>query len=591
MDVNAGIPDSNQPSYGEGSGTGDKDKRAAGKPQFDLGSKMSAVSQRWAALRTEALSKWYPILREISLYLMPKRGFFEGQMPNWGTRIDHKRIMDSAPRNHLRTLASGLMSGLSDPSKLWFRLEIDDPEAMKEDDAKAWLENATKKTHRAFQESDIYSAFYSGYEEVAGFGVNAFILLENAKTVVRPRTFTAGEYFLGRSAEGVVNAFARQFWMTGGQLIKQFGYDNCSANVQSEYNSNILDTWHLVYHLIEENDDRIPGLRDAQNMDFRSIYWEANVDGNTRALLVSGFEEFPVIASRWDFTTTADVYGNGPGWDVLGDVKTLYKLVKKYLEAVDKVVDPPMVADAGVVVNTLPGGLTRASSQAQGGVKAAYQINPDLPAIERAMDRLTKKIGDGFFADFFLMIANAGRDMTAEEVMQRQGEKLLMLGPIIHRLTNEMHRPAIERTFKILVRSKALPPPPPSIAGRQLQIKYISMLAQAQQMSETAVLEQFNRFVGNLAAAKPEVLDNVDFDEEVRVYAERIGLPAKILASMASMAAMRAARAKQQQTAAAAQNAQAAASTAKVMADTKLGGGTALASLLGNGTPPPGGVA
>ena len=46
-------------------------------------------------------------------------------------------------------------------------------------------------------------------------------------------------------------------------------------------------------------------------------------------------------------------------------------------------------------------------------------------------------------------------------------------------------------------------------------------------------------FVGNLAAAKPEVLDNVDMDETVREYADLIGVTQKLIVAQQKRDAIR----------------------------------------------------
>lgn len=587
MDTSAGIPNGDQPTYGEGAGP----KSGKKKPDFEMN--LKPYQKKFSQMKSEGLSKWYPIWRDLSRYILPLRGWFEGMMPNWGTRIDHKIVMSSDPMDDVRTLASGMQSGLTSPAKPWFRLEVDDDEAMKLDEVKLWLEGVAKKIRAAAQVSGIYGAFYQMYEEVANFGTAAFILLEDFETVVRARSFTIGEYFLGCSAAGRVNAFARYFWMQTSQLVEEFGYENCSSQVQTEHDDSI-EAWHQVYHLICPNDKRTPGRQDNRNMPYVAVYWEANAENNPRALRMAGFEEFPVVAPRWDLRTTADAYGSGPGWNALGDVKMLYKMVKRFLEALDKVVDPPVQADASSIVNTLPGGLSRNSAQhPDAGVKPVYEIRPDLPAMERAIERVEKKIGRAFYADFFLMIADTGKDMTAEEVYERRGEKLVMLGPVLHRLESEALNVAIERIFNVLLRAKAIEQPPKSIAGKPIRIKYISPLALAQEMADTVVIEQFAKFVAGLLAVNPAAADNIDFDEMIREYGARTGIPTKILNSPKMMAQLRAARDKAQQTAAAAQNAAAGAQTAKVLADTKVGGGgTALDMLTGmGGGAPPGGAA
>ena len=69
-------------------------------------------------------------------------------------------------------------------------------------------------------------------------------------------------------------------------------------------------------------------------------------------------------------------------------------------------------------------------------------------------------------------------------------------------------------------RARLIPPAPKEIQGRAFDIECISTLADAQKSTATTGIERLVAFVGNLAAAKPEALDNVDFDETVREYAD-----------------------------------------------------------------------
>jgi hypothetical protein len=94
-------------------------------------------------------------------------------------------------------------------------------------------------------------------------------------------------------------------------------------------------------------------------------------------------------------------------------------------------------------------------------------------------------------------------------------------------------------------------------------------------------VERFMGFVGNLAGAKPEVLDKVDFDQAVDDYGQRIGLPPGIVVPDAQVAQVRQQRAQQQQAAQAMQMAQIAAQGAKTLSDTDTGGQNALSALLG----------
>lgn len=81
-------------------------------------------NKRFNDLRTEYVSSWQPIHKELSRFQNPKRGFFEGDIPNQGKKIDHKTLIDSHARRCIRTLASGMTSGLTSPSRPWFNIGV-----------------------------------------------------------------------------------------------------------------------------------------------------------------------------------------------------------------------------------------------------------------------------------------------------------------------------------------------------------------------------------------------------------------------------------------------------------------------------------
>jgi hypothetical protein len=75
---------------------------------------------------------------------------------------------------------------------------------------------------------------------------------------------------------------------------------------------------------------------------------------------VRGFHENPVIAARWAIFGN-DAYGRGPGMDALGDIKQLQVQQKRKAQAIDKMVNPPLLADVQLKnepASLLPGGVT-----------------------------------------------------------------------------------------------------------------------------------------------------------------------------------------------------------------------------------------
>lgn len=549
-----------------------------------------STNQRWDRLRIEGW-KWRPAWRELRDYIAPTRGFFEMETPNMGRRIDHERIVNGHVMRSLNTLASGMTSGLTSPSRPWFQLGTTDPDLSEFQPVKEWLSIVQQRMMAVLAKSNMYQVWHSSYSEIGAFGTSAKIILPDYKSVIRGRNFTIGEYFIGLGPDNRINSFARQYWMTVGQIVDEFGYENCSPFVQAAWKQNSYDSWRLLRHLIEPNDERIEDRADFKGMKFRSIQWEESSPSDT-ALRVSGYQEFPIQAARWAITTTADSYGRGPGWEALGDVKMLQKMEKDKLKALDKVVDPPTQADGSVdAVNTLPGGLSRTSSSVpNAGVKPVYQIEPDFKAISDMILTVEQRIDRVFFADLFMMISNDERpDVTAREIVERHEEKLQMLGPVIEALESEDLDPSIDRIFNIMDRSGLIPPAPVDLQGHELKIQYVSILAAAQKMAGLVGIQQVAQFTGSLVTVFPEVADNIDADETVRKYADMSGVPPEIIRGEEQVAKIRAARQKQQQAEAQAQAMERMAAGAKTLSETPVGQNSALDQIMsgmgGNAAP------
>jgi hypothetical protein len=68
--------------------------------------------------------------------------------------------------------------------------------------------------------------------------------------------------------------------------------------------------------------------------------------------------------------------------------------------------------------------------------------------------------------------------------------------------------------------------PPEELHGYPLDVELISILAQAQKAADLGSVERLWAFAGNIAAARPEVLDKLNADESIDVYADKLGAPA-----------------------------------------------------------------
>ncbi|MGB1031738.1 MAG: portal protein, partial [Flavobacteriales bacterium] len=246
-------------------------------------------NKRFLDMKKEGV-KWHPTLKELSLFCNPTRGSFDNNTPNNGAKIDHRKQIDGHARRAVRTLASGMTSGLTSPSRPWFALSVEDPIHAEIPNVKIWLTDSRDRMLDVFSRSNTYGALHTIYEEIGTFATACMLVEEDVKDVIRCRSYTAGEYYLAIGKDGRTNGFCREYSMTVDQMVRDFGYDDCSDSVKSDYDNDQLDKWVKVRHLIELNDKRQPDRADNKNMMYRSIHWE-EACSETEYLRWSGYED------------------------------------------------------------------------------------------------------------------------------------------------------------------------------------------------------------------------------------------------------------------------------------------------------------
>lgn len=525
---------------------------------------------RWGYLKTERAS-WFAHWQEISTRLLPRAGRFFVQDRNKGNKR-HNQIYDSTATQALSILSAGMMSGMTSPARPWFRLTTGDDDLDAYQPVKVWLDQVSRLMLKIFQSSNTYRALHSMYEELGSFGTAASIMVPDFQSVIHHHPLTAGEYAITTDWRGDVTTLYREFQKTVGQIVKAFGYKACSPTVQNLYDRGNLEAWVTLIHAIEPRADRDPSKNDPQNMAWKSVYFE--IGGNQQhCLRESGFRRFPALVPRW-VVRGGDIYGESPAMTALGDINQLQHEQLRKAQGIDYKTRPPLQAPTSMKnrdVEMLPGGISYVDmANPHGGIRTAFEATIDLSHLMADIQDVRERIRSCFFADLFLMLANqTDTRMTATEVAERHEEKLLMLGPVLERLQNELLDPLIENTFDAIVEAGIAPPPPEELQGRPLNVDLIGMLAQAQRAVAT---NSIDRFVGNLGAVaqfKPEVLDRFNTDRWVEIYSDSLGLDPQIIIPADQAQAIREQRAQAQAQAQQAALAEQQASTAQKLASAK----------------------
>lgn len=502
--------------------------------------------RRWSALDQD-FSPWRDRYREISDSILPVSGRFLSNERNRGDKAFNS-IYDSAGTRALSTLSAGLMAGMTSPARPWFRLSTPDPALMKFEPVKLWLHEVTRIMQSVFARSNTYRSLHSMYEELGAYGTAATIMLDDFDNVIHHFTLTAGEYRLATNYKGEVDCLYRQFQKTVAELVKEFGIGNVSTTVKDLFTRGNLDAYVEVVHLVEPREDRDVTKRDPLNMRWKSVYFEKGRDED-KYLRESGFKNFRVLAPRW-MTYGGDTYGISPAMMAIGDTRQLQHQQLRKAQGIDYKVRPPLVMPTAAKNNPnnfLPGGVTYTDTTNPQGVRSTWEVNLNLADLREDIIDVRERIRESFYTDLFRMLAGTDRGrMTATEVAELHEEKLLMLGPVLERQHNELLDPKVEMTFDRVVEAGLVPPPPPELEGADLDVEFVSMLAQAQRAIGTNGIDRFVMSLGQIAAVKPDIIDKFNADEWADVYSDMLGVDPALIVADKDVAIIRKQRADQQ---------------------------------------------
>ena len=481
---------------------------------------------------------WETHWQEVADYMQPRKADVTKRRARGDKRME--QVFDSSPIQAVELLAASLHGMLTNPSTPWFTLRFKDEEIQNEDEAKLWLEASTDAMYTAFNRSNFQQEIFELYHDLITFGTAAMFIEEDNDDIIKFSTRHINEVFIAENDKGRIDTIYRKFKISARAAIQKFG-ETVSADVQTKAKKDPYEEIELL-HAVYPRTDFNPNKKDKTNMPFESVYMEYK---NGNELSVGGFREFPFVVPRY-LKASNEIYGRSPAMTALPDVKMLNEMSKTTIKAAQKQVDPPLlVPDDGFLlpVRTVPGGLNFYRSGTRDRIEP-LNIGANNPLGLNMEQQRRDSIRAVFYVNQLMM--QQGPQMTATEVIQRNEEKMRLLGPVLGRLQSELLKPLIDRVFAVLLRNNMLPQAPEFLSGRDVEIEYVSPLAKAQKSTELQSIMRAVEILGSLANVAP-VFDYVNFDNLVKHLADIVGVPQKILKTQSQVNAERQAQAQQQE--------------------------------------------
>lgn len=509
--------------------------------------------------KSSLLSLW----QEIADNFYPERADFTICRSLGSEFADH--LMTSYPVLARRDLGDSFASMLRRDK--WFNLNIQGVEAGHQ--AKVWLEWARDVQYRAMyaRGTQFVRATKEGDHDFSAFGQCSISveLNKNANGLLY-RCWHLRDMAWSENANGVIDTIHRKWKPTATQLNQLFG-NKIDSQVKLCLDKDPYKEINCR-HIVVPSEQYDMGKSRAP---YVSIY----IDVDNQHVM----EETPVMnriycIPRWQ-TVSGSQYAYSPATIVaLPDARLIQSITRVLLEAGEKAVDPPLVANKAAFrddFNLMAGGITWADIEADQDIRQVigeFTKSAQLPAGMNIREDVRNMIHQAFYLNTLTLPQMSG--MTAYEVSQRVQEYIRQALPLFSPVEQEYNGELCDMTFELLMQSGAFGSRydiPESLQGQDIQFSFESPLQSAIGQEKQGKLQATAEMLQISSNIDPSVKADVDIRTAFRDAMDGAGVPARWLRSEDDANKMLQQQAQQQQDAAAMQQASQGAETLQSVAD------------------------
>jgi hypothetical protein len=493
--------------------------------------------------------KFEDMFYDIARYVLPRRELMkDSQRYDDKGEIRGKFAYSGVPNSALSIWADGMQGHMVSQSLRWFKTITNDAELNRVDEVQRYLQEYDEAMYGEFNRSNFYAILGEWFRDAGGPGTATLYTEEDlARQVAVHTPIHLREIFIAEDKYGQVDTVYRRFFLTARQALDKFGDERLNKTIIENAKQHPSKRHEFIHATFPNDDVQFESLLSIHK-PVASVYIQ--MDGNKEVedgdvVRRSGYDINPY--SVWRLRKNSDeIYGYSPAADALVEIKQINQMEKTLLEAAHRAVKPALNVPEHMRGRTriTPDGHNYFGSD--GHVITPIQSGVNFPIGIDREERIQRIIEDKYRVEFFLVLARAEREMTATEIMERQAEKSVLLGPQVDRLENEGLKKPFEITADIAEKAGRLPEPPPILQdaaenGVGLEIRFIGPLAQAQR--RLFQMQPIKNGLNELAQASvvfPKVLDRVHPDRLAERILDSTNFPQDVMRTDAELDAKRA---------------------------------------------------
>lgn len=461
---------------------------------------------------------WVPLFEECYEYALPQRESFYYEEA--GQRRDDK-IFDETAVVGVQEFASRLQSGLVPNFARWADLvsgsEVpkDQREAVDKD-----LDEVTEYVFEILQSSNFNQEVHESFMDLA---VGTGILAVEEGDALNPVIFSAiplPHVVLDTGPDDRIDhVFRERKKIRFADLKILYPRGTFDDKVTRRMNND--DTTTVLEVVCRDYD-----LRNEEGYYHYAICMETETVLHKKQM--KGVGSNPFICFRWS-KCAGEVYGRGPLLNALSAIKTTNLTIELVLENAQMSISGIyQMEDDGVInpdtIRLVPGTIIPKAMGSQGlqPINAAGRFD----VAQLILSDMRLNIKRALYND---MLGNPDKTpATATEVAERMADLSRRIGSAFGRLQAELVQPVLQRVIYILKKQGRIEVP--TVNGREVKVRSISPLAQAQANQDISSVARYLQLVGGTFG--PEMLQLLIDSEATAVHlAKKFGVPESLIRS------------------------------------------------------------
>jgi hypothetical protein len=241
---------------------------------------------------------------------------------------------------------------------------------------------------------------------------------------------------------------------------------------------------------------------------------------------MTGLGSNPFVCFRWS-KCAGEIYGRGPLINALSAIKTTNLTIELILENAQMAISGIyQMEDDGVInpdtIQLVPGSIIPKAMGSQG--LQPLQAAGRFDVAQLVLSDMRLNIKRALYND---MLGDPNKTpATATEVAERMADLSRRMGSAFGRLQAELVQPVLQRVIYILKKQGRVEVP--TVNGREVKVRSVSPLAQAQANQDISSVARFLELVGG--AFGPEMLQLLIDGEQTAIHlAKKFGVPESLI--------------------------------------------------------------